>query len=349
MSKGKANLSWEQAYHEIQQGKSRPVYVCFGDEMYYVNQLTKLLEQQFVDAEQREFALVRYDLQETAIETVIEEAMTPPFLVETKIIYATNAKFLSGDTSRQKVEHRAEALVEYAYNPNESSILVIILEGNQLDERKKVVKQLKEHAACLQMNRLRAEELPKWLVDVARGRGTSVAVDAAQLLVERVGENMQQLLAEVEKIQLFAGKGVAIDRDMVDQLAVKRLEDVIFALADHVAERKLDRALTTYHDLLSQKEQPVVILILLGRHLRLLLQTLELSRLGYPPNQIAAELKLAPFIMSKYTQQARLWKVDQLRRLLDELAEIDFAIKTSRAQDVTALETFIMKAIATRN
>jgi DNA polymerase-3 subunit delta len=136
---------------------------------------------------------------------------------------------------------------------------------------------------------------------------------------------------------------------MVDQLAVKRLEDVIFALADHVAERKLDRALTTYHDLLSQKEQPVVILILLGRHLRLLLQTLELSRLGYPPNQIAAELKLAPFIMSKYTQQARLWKVDQLRRLLDELAEIDFAIKTSRAQDVTALETFIMKAIATRN
>jgi DNA polymerase-3 subunit delta len=346
MSKGKSNLTWEQAYKEIQQGQHRPVYVCFGDESYYLHQLLTRLEKQFVDPEHKDFAVVRYDLQETSIDAVIEEASTPPFLVDKKLVIATNAKFLSGETGRVKVEHRAETLAEYAYNPNDTTILVVALEGSQLDERKKVVKQLKEHAACLQMNRLRADELPKWLVDVARARNITLAPDAATLLVERVGENMQQLIAEAEKIQLFAGKGVTINREMVESLSVKRLEDVIFALADHVADRRVDRALTTYQDLLSQKEQPVVILILLGRHLRLLLQTLELARLGYPPNQIAAELKLAPFIVSKYVQQARNWSIDQLRKLLIELADLDFAIKTSRAQDVTGLELFILKAAA---
>jgi DNA polymerase-3 subunit delta len=344
MNKGKANLTWEQAYKEIHQGQHRPVYVCFGDEAYLLQQLMNRLEQKFTTDDTKEFAIVRYDLNETAIDAVLEDALTPPFLVEKKIIYATNAKFLSGETVRSKVEHRAEALVEYAYNPMESTILVVSLVGSNLDERKKIVKSLKEHAACLQMNRMRLEELPAWVIDNARARGVTVERDAAQLLVERVGDNLQNLIVEIEKLGLFAGKGVAVDVAIVESLSVKKLEDVVFALADSVAERKVDRALATYYDLLSQKEQPVVIVILIGRHLRIMLQTQELSGQGLSPAQIASQLKLAPFIVNKYMTQARVWKAEQLRAMLSDLAELDFAIKTSRVNDVKGLELFILKA-----
>jgi DNA polymerase-3 subunit delta len=347
INKGKSNITWEIVYREIAQGKHRPVYICFGDEVYFLQQLMSRLEQQFVAEDQKDFAVARYDLQETSIDVVIEDALTPPFLVEKKIIFATHAKFLSGETFRSKVEHRAEALAEYAYNPVESTILVVALEGSNLDERKKVVKQLKDHAACLQMNRLRVEELPAWLTDYARARGVVVERDAAQLLVERVGDNMQNLIVEMDKISMFAGKGVAIDAAMVEELSVKKLEDVVFTLADCVAERRVDRALTTYYDLLSQKEQPVVILILIARHLRLMLQTQELSRQGLSPAQIAGQLKLAPFVVNKYIAQARRWKSAQLRVMLDELAELDFAIKTSRVADVKGLELFILRSAST--
>jgi DNA polymerase-3 subunit delta len=87
-----------------------------------------------------------------------------------------------------------------------------------------------------------------------------------------------------------------------------------------------------------------VILILIARHLRIMLQTQQLARLGLSPSQIASEIKLAPFIVNKYMQQAKLWKSSQLMHMLDELAELDYAIKTSKVPDVKGLELFLLRS-----
>ena len=56
-------------------------------------------------------SVIRFDLEETPVEAVIEEADTLPFLQERKLIIAGNANFLNAqDKNREKVTHNLTQL-----------------------------------------------------------------------------------------------------------------------------------------------------------------------------------------------------------------------------------------------
>ena len=81
-------------------------------------------------------SVIRFDLEETAVETVIEEADTLPFLQDHKLIIASNASFLSGqDKKRNEVEHNLTVLEEWLDNPSPTATVVFIAPfENLMDE-----------------------------------------------------------------------------------------------------------------------------------------------------------------------------------------------------------------------
>ena len=86
--------------------------------------------------------------------------------------------------------------------------------ADKLDERRKVVKLLKEQDALIPFQELQENELREWTMKRAEEQGRLMNREAAELLLARTGTNMQQLAHEVDKLCLHAGVGGTIQADM---------------------------------------------------------------------------------------------------------------------------------------
>ena len=63
----------------------------------------------------------------------------------------------------------------------------------------------------------------------------------------------------------------------------------------------------------------------------------------YGRKEIAAKAGLHPFAAGKYMEQTRYFKMEELRAVLEESAELEERVKTGRLTDTLAVELFLVK------
>lgn len=331
------------AIKEIKQGKISPLYLCYGTEKYQMQQFIALLQEQVVDPDQRDFALAHFDLTETPVEVVIEEAETPPFLAERKLIIAKDSALFIAGRDGSKIEHKVETLLDYSKNPAEYSVIVFVVNSEKLDERKKVVKALKSAGIALSFLPVSGAELVQWVVREVESRGNRIGTDAAEALVASAGVQMSALAVEVDKLCLYAGPGGKIEPATVEQLVARSTEQNVFVMVENIANLKLDKALDIFYELLKQREEPIKIAALIARQFRIMLQVKDLARQSYSQQQIASQLSLHPYAVKIAGEQARKFDAAMLRSILSELAELDYKMKSGRIDKVLGLEMFLLK------
>lgn len=330
------------ALKQIKSGDISPVYVCFGTEKYQMNEFIKNLQNKVVDQDGRDFGLASYDLAETPIELVVEEAEMLPFLVPQKIIIVRDSGILSAGKDNQKIQHNVDALTTYMNNPAPHSVIVFVVNAEKLDERKKIVKLMKTNAAVISFMPLSANELIAWVVTEAKTRGCSIQQEAAQALINASGVQMGALSTELDKLCLFAGQGQEIRVHDIDQLVQRSTEQNVFVMVEHIANLKLDLALSIFYELLKQREEPIKIVALIARQFRIMLQVKELSAQNYSQQQIASQLSLHPYAVKIAGEQTRRFDSNRLKQVLSKLAQLDFEMKSGKIDKVLGLELFLL-------
>lgn len=108
-----------------------------GQRTILLTKRKKRLVTGILDAEDTDFNYANFDLEETAIEQVVEEAETIPFFGDRRLIIASNPTFLTTEKTKSKIEHRTARLEDYLNEPVDYSILVFVARVEKLDERKK--------------------------------------------------------------------------------------------------------------------------------------------------------------------------------------------------------------------
>lgn len=336
-------MDYKQAAREWQQGTVRPVYLLYGTESYIMKEWLDLLVHSAIEAETKDFALSNYDLTETPLEAVLEDAETLPFLSPRKLVIASNAHFLTGGRDPSKADHKGEALQAYLANPAEHAVLVLTVTADKLDERKKIVKALKTSAVALQFAPLQGAELPQWVGKKAAGFGVGIEESAVEGLLTRVGGSCAALASEIEKLALYVGKGQTIRREHVEKLAIRTSEHNVFLLVEEIAKLQPERAMNVLHDLLREKEEPIKLLALIARQFRMMLVTKDLTGQGFSQSQIASQLGAHPYAIKIAGEQGRRFRRETLERIMKELADLDVAMKTGAVDKTFGLELFILR------
>ncbi|WP_325176802.1 DNA polymerase III subunit delta [Paenibacillus alkalitolerans] len=334
---------YKQAARDVLKGAFKPVYVLYGTETYVMGEWLELLTERVVEPGTKDFALSKYDLYDTPLEQVIEDAETMPFLASRKLVIAANAQFFTGGKDTSKAEHRTELLQRYIETPSDTSVLVFTVGADKLDERKKIVKSLKQSDAIIRFAPLTPGELSVWVAKKASGWNVRMDDDAVQALLERVGGNCSTLAAEMEKMSLYVGTGNDITRAVVEELSVRTTEQNVFLLVEEIAKLRPEKAITILHDLLKEKEEPIKLLALIVRQFRMMLGAKELTRQGFSQAQIASQLGAHPFAVKLAAEQAKRYKTETLERIIAELADLDYGMKTGKIDKVLGLELFILR------
>jgi DNA polymerase-3 subunit delta len=75
---------------------------------------------------------------------------------------------------------------------------------------------------------------------------------------------------------------------------------------------------------------------------RILIQVGELRQQGLSAQEMAAELRLHPFVVEKGLDQARNFDLAQLEAAHRRLVETDWSIKTGTIEEVLALDLLVV-------
>lgn len=186
----------------------------------------------------------------------------------------------------------------------------------------------------------------QWVRKEAEKRSSPMDQEAIQTLLNNAGTNLQTLVVEIEKLSLYAGQGQAINSEMVDQLISRTTEQNVFRLVEDVINGKVDSALSMLYELLKQKEEPIKILALIIRQIRIMLQVKELTGRSFSQQQAASQLGLHPYAVKLAAEQARKHDSKALAKWLSEAADLDYAMKTGRVEKTLGLEMLMMKMAA---
>ncbi|MFC4778560.1 DNA polymerase III subunit delta [Paenibacillus sp. GCM10023252] len=333
----------KQAAEAIKKGQMKPAYVVYGKDRYRIRQFAEGLASSLFSADEQELGVVKFDTAETPIEEAALEAETLPFFVERKLIIVRDSMVLAaGGKEGGKVQHTAERMLDYIQNPLDSTVLLFVVHAEKLDERRKIVKYLKDRDCLIAFQEMDASQLKQWVIRRSAEQNRTLLVDAADLLLARVGTNMGQLALEVDKLCLHAGQGGTITVQAASDLIASTVEEDVFALVDAIAMLQIDRALRMYRELLVRKEEPIKIAALIARQLRIMLQIKELEQHRYSPQQMAGQLGLHPYAVKLAAEKSRKFTPAKLGAHLADIADLDYRMKTGKVDKTLGLELYLL-------
>lgn len=293
-----------------------------------------------------EVEILFFDLDEQPVDIVIDEADTIPFFSERKLIIAKNASFLKAtEKGKEKIEHDVKRLEHWLNNPSDSAVTVFIAPYEKLDERKKVTKLMKEKALVVDAKTPDSHDLYAWIESEVSSYGKVITEEAKVRLVEMVGANMLQLRAEIDKMALYLGEDYEITEPLVEEMVAKTLEHDAFKMLNAYLTRNTKEALSIYHDLLRQKEEPIALVGLLASNIRAMNSVFYLQQQGYPQHQIASTLKMHPYRVKMMLSQPNRPTTQRLLQGLYSLANVDLQLKSTGGNREQIVELFLMKPL----
>lgn len=329
-------------WKDIKNGQIAPIYCIYGEESYLIDETVKKIRL----ALNEETEITYFDLEENPVDFVIDEADTFPFLSEKKLIIAKNASFLkASDHNKEKIDHDIKRLEHWLSNPPDFSITIFIAPYEKLDERKKITKKMKEQSVMIHAESLSEKDLEVWIQNEFQNFGKKIEDAAIEKLVEMVGPNMMQLQSEIEKLSLYLGEETTVHVQLVEDLVAKTLEHDAFKMLNAYLAQNHKEAIEIYHDLLRQKEEPIMLVGLLASNIRTMNNVYYLQKKGYSGPQIAKLLKIHPYRVKLMLEKRNRPSEERLLKALNQLAEIDLQLKSISGNRERFLEMFLMKPL----
>jgi DNA polymerase-3 subunit delta len=272
--------------------------------------------------------LIKFDLSENGVFSLLEELNTSSFFEPNKVIVAYNVKEDLDD----------DRLIKYLLNPNPSNYLFISIKNDKY----KIYESLKKNSLIIENNVLKPEEFLKYVLKEAKRLGYNIDNDAASELAKRSLEDYTLLNNNLDKIFSYKYDSKNINLNDINQLITKDLDDNIFDLVEEVIKNNKNKAYDIYKELLKKNTDESLILGSLIYKFKEMAMTKVLLNDKCDKAQIAEILNVKEgraYYMIKNVSNVRSEDlIDKLNRLLD----IDTKSKTGLVNLSQELEMFIL-------
>ena len=316
---------------DLKTGNFKQIYLLYGEEGY----LKKQYKERFVKAMVAEGDTMNYAYYEgrnTDVKQVIDLAETMPFFAERRLIVFENTGFF---------KNAGAELADYIKEMPETTYFIFV--ENEVDKRSKLYKAVKAKGHIVELSAQDESTLKRWIQGIIRGEKKQMADSVILYFLGKVGTDMENIRKELEKLVCYALDRETITKEDVDAVCVTQISNHIFDMVNAVADKDQRRALDLYYDLLALKEPPMRILFLMIRQYRILFQVKALLQQGYGKKEIASKAGLYPFAAGKYMEQAKRFRIQELRAVMEDGADIEQRVKTGLLTDNLAVELFIVK------
>lgn len=316
----------------VARGEIAPLYYFHGDEPYLMARAVKRLQDLVVSPDFRDFNLDVFYGNECKGDEIAAAAQTLPMFADRRLVLVKRA----GDLSAAALE----VLTACVADPSPGTCLVLV--GEKIDQRKKFFQEIKKRGELVECKRPYENQLAPFIREEARGLGKRIEPAAAEMLVYLAGNNLSELVAQLEKVATFVGARDTVTVADVREVVSDTKVESVFDLANALGERDLAKALRSLSTILRDGEAPLMLLAMIARHFRQLWRVRELAARKVPSQDIARVTGINPYFLKGVTDQARKFTVADLVAVFEALYAADLALKGGGGKPSLTMERLVM-------
>jgi DNA polymerase-3 subunit delta len=344
-------LSPDQFLQRIRKNPPADAYLFLGSELYQLDACRRALVERVLGPEDRENGLARFDLTDTALATVLDDARSLSLFAANRVIWVSGAEAALPRGRASSAEESASAgeLADYLRHPTPGTALVF--ESSRYDfegeDRTKLERVQKLYAAIPDVIECRPytlEAARQLAQDLAKQTGLQIGLSEIGLLVDSLGADAGRIANELEKLSLYAGAGRKVTADDIARLVPSAQASNIFTLVSALGRGDRKRSLDSLDTLLREGEYLPLALTFLATQFRLAMVAHE------------AGLRNSQQIQAYFTKQGiRIWRDraeqvsqtlaafpgEKLPRAIEKLFWADKALRDTRPDDRVVMEDLV--------
>ena len=325
---------------DLQTGNVRQVYVIDGEDQLRIDQVVGAIRKKALDPASAAFNEHLVDADQVGWVGVIQKAQGFPMLGGRQLVVARRA-----DQILSKKGDAAEtALMQYLKTPVESTLL--ILTGQKFDGRKGWVTAAKKAGYYFHFAAPTGRELAEWLDKAASRAGLDLAPDARQVLMQLVGNDLQGLLIEVEKLSLLQeSRGKPPVAAEIPELVMDQADLEIYKLTDAFSPGEAALLMRTWLRLASWGTDVYQLSPLLMSHLRRTAMVSAALDGGETVAGVAAQTHVNSWLLgNKIVPVARRLGNENCQRILAACLACEQAQKRRPVPPALAFEQLLLEA-----
>ena len=318
------------------------LYLIGGEEAYLKQYYLKELTAQTVDEAFRDFNYDEFEGNRVTLDQLTTAIESYPAMAERRMVVVKDF-----DVFKPAAVWK-EPLAEIIADLPEYICLVFYYDTMEFkpDKRTKLYSQINKIGCIADFSELAPHDLIPWVRRRVRALGKDISNETCDYLLFLCGTSMTNLITEIEKACAHCAAD-EVKRVNIDAVCSKVLDAVVFDLTDAIADRRFDRAMILVNDLIAQKNEPIVLLSTVSRHL----QRLYLSKLASQERGGEQELMellgtKSTYYVRKMMDAARRMDLNWLRSAVLHCGEADMAMKTAGADRQKVLELLLLRMSA---
>lgn len=325
-----------------------PIYVVSGkDRRRMMDTLDNLIEQTLEGADPQ-VALSEHEGDQVATADVLDDLRTLPFLSPRRVVVVKDADSF--------ISQSRELLERYLETPSPTGVLIMTASRFPGNTRlAKATAKVGRHIPCDPPS---ARDLPGYLSSYAQQRHQAQLIpQAAQLLIEQVGDDCGQLCSEIDKLVVYlqpsvddsakAQSGsVTIDIQAVQELIGQNRQYNAFNVIDAMINGDASLALERLDHMLRQDRSAEFTAVgAFAWHVRRLYNARVLLDKRVNPREISKQLRIW-YNTGQFMQQVSRLPLPRIAEMLKALMRIDRDSKSGAGSVHRGLETFIVRLTA---
>jgi len=323
-------LNASEIFDNLKKKIYSPVYFFYGEEPFYIDELTGFMEKNVLDEASREFnQTIVYGLDVTARD-VVDLSRRFPMMGDYQLIIVKEA---------QNIQN-FDALTDYFDNPSETTILIINYKYRKLDRRRTLYKRLSKSkkVVLFESTRVYDNKIPAWISERVHMLGHTITPKSEMLLSEFLGTDLARINNELNKLTINLQPGQAITEDLIERYIGISKDFNVFELQKALGKRDIFHALRIiqYFEA-NPKQNPLqMVNVLLYAYFMKVLLYHQLKNEN--KNTIAAKLGISPFFVDDYRVAVQNFSPAKVKEIISGIRELDLKSKGFGATDTTSYD-----------
>ena len=320
--------------NDFKTNKFKPIYLLSGEEPYLIRHYSNLFTERLLTDVMMNRAV--FEGKDFAVDAIIDAAETFPFLSEWRLVYIKDSGLCAPGRKDD-----SDALSKYLPSIPETTIMIFV--EQTIDKRNRLYKQIASLGRVVDCAVPGEAELIRWVTNIFKKKGKEIQPQVARQLLATVPKGMDVVYNEVSKLNDYVGERVNITFEDIEKVCTKSLEARIFDLVAALCSGKTEKALIQYHNMLIAKEQPLMILAMMARQFRMVLQCKAATAKRMSQQEMMSKLGLRDFIVRECLKQGQNFTEGQLLEALYDCQDTDIRIKTGLMDGELGVELLIVR------
>ena len=311
---------------DLKNRKFKPVYLLHGDEPYYIDLISDLIEANALSDAEKSFNQTVFYGKDTDVMTAINAAKRYPMMSDYQVVMVKEAqdmKWGRDDDDKKSIN----PLLSYLENPLPSTILVFCYKYGKFDKRKKTYKAIDKNGLVFESAALYDNKIPGWIENFITGKNYRINQQASAMLAEYLGNDLSKISNELEKLMLNVSAGQEITlKHIQDNIGISK-EYNVFELQAALTRKDVYKVnqIVNYFEA-NPKANPIV--LVLGNLNNFFSKVLAYHYVkDKTPQNLARELGVSPYFLKDYEQAARGYNLGKTFQVISYLREYDLKSK----------------------